>query len=656
MVSEQLRTILIVEDERIVAMDLQQTLQELGYDVPAIASSADDALHRAAERRPDLVLMDIRINGPRDGIETAALLKAQFDVPVVYLTAHADDGTLERAKHTEPHGYLLKPVKAAELRSVLEVSLHKHRIEVRLRERERWFATTLHSIADAVVAVDLDGNVTFMNTAAEALVGISAADATGTPVEQVLHLRRPPGAAPESPMLMALRSGTVVQLTEDTLVNLTNGAEFVIADSAAPVVDHQRNRRLGAVMVFRDVTGAHELRQQLERADRLASLGTMAAGLAHEVNNPLTVIIGNSEFMDEELMDLRADARDLGVAGAATDQRFAAVADALHDLQTAAGRIDRIVSDIRAFARPAPPSRGQIDVVRCVEWALRTTSHEFRTRARLLLDLRPMPPVEGDEAKLGQVVINLLMNAAQAIPAGASDRHEVAVTTRLEGDEVVIEVRDTGMGIPPEVIGRVFEPFFTTKPVGEGTGLGLSISHGIVRAIGGDLQIDSRTGGGTTVRVRVPAAVARPAVPVVPAAGERIEAGAARARVLLVDDEPALLGVFKRVLKAHEVWCVESARAALALVDAGHDFDVIVSDLLMPDVTGMGLHAALMERRPAQAHRMVFLSGGAFTTQAEDFLHAVPNPRLNKPIEGRRLVQAIGEVLEREGRLPPRPV
>src|ERR1043165_1408870 len=169
------RSVLIVEDERIFAEDLQDSLTELGYDAFAIASSADEAVEQIAERCPDIVLMDIRIKGALDGIETAALLRKQFDVPVIYLSANTDRATLMRANTTQPYGYLLKPVKEAELLSALEVSLHRHAVERRLRQRERWFSTTLRSIADAVVTVDLGGTVTFMNPAAERLSGISAA-------------------------------------------------------------------------------------------------------------------------------------------------------------------------------------------------------------------------------------------------------------------------------------------------------------------------------------------------------------------------------------------------------------------------------------------------------------------------------------------------
>src|SRR5262249_9651200 len=161
-------SVLIVEDERIVAKDLQQSLAGLGYDAFAIASSADEALKHAADRRPDVILMDIRIKGQRDGIDTATLLREQFDVPIVYLTAHADPRPIAPGNATGRYGYLLKPVKTGELRSAIELSLYRHDMERRLRERERWFATTLRSIADAVITVDLAGNITFMNPAAEA--------------------------------------------------------------------------------------------------------------------------------------------------------------------------------------------------------------------------------------------------------------------------------------------------------------------------------------------------------------------------------------------------------------------------------------------------------------------------------------------------------
>jgi PAS domain S-box-containing protein len=262
--------ILIVEDERIVALDLQQTLREFGFDGTDVASSADEAMACAAARRPGLVLMDIRIAGPRDGIETAVALKARFDVPVVYLTAHADEVTLQRATATTPHGYLLKPIKAAELRSAVEVSLVRHDLERRQREREQWFSATLASIGDAVVAVDLDGRVAFMNAVAASLTGVDTGTGAGRPVADVLHLQHA-WSGPDLPVLQALRERRAVELDTAPLVNLVTQQARVIADSAAPVVDPQSHEVLGAVMVFRDVTDRERMRAQLEQTERLAA-------------------------------------------------------------------------------------------------------------------------------------------------------------------------------------------------------------------------------------------------------------------------------------------------------------------------------------------------------------------------------------------------
>ena len=342
-----MHSVLVVEDEGIVATDLQQTLDAMGYDAFAIASSGEEALSRASERCPDVVLMDIRIKGARDGIETAALLRERFGVPVIYLTAHADDATLERAKKTEPHGYLMKPVKAAELRSAIEVSIYKHEMETRLRERERWFSTTLRSIADAVITVDLAGNVTFMNPAAALLTGVSAEAAMGRPAREIVRLLDPMQPASPLDVVLSEKRNLVI---EEAPLERHDAPSRIISDSASMVVDD--GQILGAVMVFRDVTEQKVLQKQLELTDRLASLGTMAAGVAHEVNNPLAVVIGNATYVREELMRHRAGLVDDPVALASLDEAISAQ----RELESAASRIARIISELQAFARPAQPA------------------------------------------------------------------------------------------------------------------------------------------------------------------------------------------------------------------------------------------------------------------------------------------------------------
>lgn len=636
--------ILIVEDERIVARDIQQTLKDLGYDAFAIASSSEEAIARASERCPDLVLMDIRIKGKEDGIETAEILKARFGVPIVYLTAHADEGTIDRAKKTEPYGYLLKPLKSAELRSVVAVSLYKHEAEKRLRARERWFSTTLRSITDAVITVDLTGNITFMNAAAEALMGARADSACDKPIADVVRLVDKRGSDCEIPILIALREGRAVELDEGSLVNVSTGTRCTIHHSAAPVVDDEDgNQTLGAVMVFRDVTEQKNLQRQMEFTERLASLGTIAAGVAHEVNNPLAVVVANSAFLSDELDDFLAKARASDSLPPGIDERSHGMTEALSDLQSAAHRIGRIVSDLGESVRPMPLSVTHVDLVKCVNWALRTTAHEFRYRARVVTEFGVVPLVQADEARLGQVIINLLMNALHALPGGAQDQNEVSVETRTDTEgRAILEVRDTGVGIPEDLLGKIFEPFFTTKAVGVGTGLGLSICHGIVKSLGGEISVESKVGVGTRVQIVLPAALLEE----VPAETETPhQANVHRGKILIIDDDDLVLQTMKRILRGHELSCLANATDALALIDQGAAFDLILSDIMMPRMTGIEFYQCLRRQKPALAERIVFLTGGATDASAEAFLGSLPNRVMNKPFEVAALQAAVQELL-----------
>ena len=635
MLADRARSVLIVEDERIVAKDLQQTLAGMGYDPFAIASSAEEAVARASERCPDVVLMDIRIKGRRDGIETAEILRQRFRVPVVYLTAHADDGTIDRAKKTEPYGYLLKPVNSAALRSGIELSLYKHEMEKRLRERERWFSTTLRSVADAVITVDLAGNVSFMNPVAEQLTGVKLQDALGRPARAIMRL----DPNHSSPLDEALEQGKTTHMQESEVENGT-GANRVMSDSAAPVVDE--GQLLGAVMVLRDVTEQKLLQKKLELSDRLASLGTMAAGVAHELNNPLAVVVANAWLVGEEMTRVLAELREGHVPSAETLHRLEEAVAAQSELQASASRVGRIVSDLKTFIRPTQRPAGEADVARSIAWAIRATSHELRHRARIVTEAGEVRPVAIDEMKLGQLLVNLLLNAAHAISPGNVDANTVSVTARLATDgSVVIEVRDTGCGMAPEVLKRVFEPFFTTKPVGMGTGLGLSICHGFVASAGGDLQVESHVGEGSVVRVVVP--VVKTAPRAAPAAVE--PATDRRGRILVIDDEETVLRAIRRILKQHDVVGTERAREALGLLEGGKSFDIIFSDLMMPDMTGMAFYEELLRTRPEDAARVVFLTGGAITAEIADFLATVPNLRLEKPFGVVALRATVQQIL-----------
>jgi CheY-like chemotaxis protein/anti-sigma regulatory factor (Ser/Thr protein kinase) len=269
--------------------------------------------------------------------------------------------------------------------------------------------------------------------------------------------------------------------------------------------------------------------------------------------------------------------------------------------------------------------------------------NELRHRVRLVKTYGKVAPVEASESRLGQVFLNLVVNAAQAIPEGRIDANEIRISTRTGDDgRVIVEIADTGPGIPPNVLKQLFTPFFTTKPVGVGTGLGLSICERIVTGFGGTIEVESELGKGTVFRVALLAA--RSTETQEAPEPTRSSSATRRGRILVVDDEPAIAKAVQRTLsREHEVVVLESAVTALERIRAGERFDVILCDLMMPRMTGMDLHAALLQDEPSQSAAMIFLTGGAFTPHARKFLDEAPNLRMEKPFETMHLRAMVND-------------
>ena len=399
------------------------------------------------------------------------------------------------------------------------------------------------------------------------------------------------------------------------------------------------------------------MREQLLISERMASAGTLAAGVAHEINNPLAVVAANLEFLTVSLAKVGPEARDYAMAAASMDAgdtwmpwlqaRLAEAKEPLDDAREAVARIRDIVRDVKLFSSTREDARGPVDVRTVCESSLRMAWNEIRHRAQLLKDYGDVPPVEANEGRLGQVILNLLINAAQAIPEGSAKSNKIRVTTRVAaGDRVAIEVFDTGAGIPAANLERIFDPFFTTKPIGVGTGLGLAICHRIVTDLGGEMSVESELGRGSLFRVVLPSARTSVATT---EAWPSIERTERRGRILLVDDEVALCRAVQRSLsRFHDVTVLNSGREAISRVVSGERYDVIVSDLMMPEVTGMEIHDELLRRVPEQANRMVFLTGGAFTAGAREFLDAIPTARIEKPFDMTNLLTIVARLLGRE--------
>jgi len=362
---------------------------------------------------------------------------------------------------------------------------------------------------------------------------------------------------------------------------------------------------------------------QLAQADRLAATGTLAAGVAHEINNPLAYVIAAHDFLAHELKSI---AHELPAG------RVVEASQALSEAQEGAGRVKQIVRDLKTFSRPDEEQIGLIDLRRVMESSINIAFNEIKHRARLVKDYQATPFVKANEARLGQVFINLLINAAQAIPEGHANENEIRVVTKWsDHGRAIVEVADTGSGIPRDLLKRIFDPFFTTKPVGIGTGLGLSICRSIVGTLGGEITVESQVGKGTLFRVELPAPA--PVAEAMAGHAPRVEQ-VRRGRVLVVDDELLVGSAVRRALASeNEVLVLTNAREARGRIASGERFDVILCDLMMPEVTGMDLHAELSALAPDQAQQMVFLSGGAFTPMAAQFLDQVSNERIEKPFD-----------------------
>ena len=396
------------------------------------------------------------------------------------------------------------------------------------------------------------------------------------------------------------------------------------------------------VCTHRDITAQKQLQAKLMAAERIAAVGTLAAGVGHEINNPLAYLVLNLEGVAQSL-----------VRGSEGVQEALSRLDGARE---AAERIRVIVRDLKVFSRQEGEERAMLDVNAVVLPALRMAAHAVQPRARLVEEFGQPPKVLGSEARLGQVMLNLLVNALQAIPEGSPERHEVRVRTgRDDSGRALVEVSDTGCGISPQVLSHIFDPFFTTKPSSEGTGLGLPICQQIVQAHGGELKVRSEEGKGSVFTVLLPAAEAVPAVAPVPPVAPPPEAPALvapeaevspRRRILIIDDEPRLAQSMRMLIEpSHDVFVTTRGAEALAWVNEGQRFDLVLCDLQMPGTTGMDVYSHLRAHAPELAERLVFISGGAYTQATRDFVRSVRNRILEKPVRPDELLATIDEAL-----------
>jgi CheY-like chemotaxis protein/anti-sigma regulatory factor (Ser/Thr protein kinase) len=405
------------------------------------------------------------------------------------------------------------------------------------------------------------------------------------------------------------------------------------------------------LLYVRDVTEErdHELRRL--QAEKLTSIGMLAAGVAHEINNPAAFVLGNIESLWSQIRAIEERLGSVTDPQARSDlgAMLFDVMATLQESKEGMARIQRIVRDLSSFSHFDDGKLTLTEVNSVIESALSLLKNELRHRATVERDLRAERLVRASPARLGQVFVNLVMNAAQALNESEVKNNRIVVRTFDHDDDVVIEISDNGPGMTPELVTKIFDSFFTTKPRGVGTGLGLPISQGIVRSLGGDITVETAPDRGATFRVRFPAELAVRVVPPEPDVAVPIYR---RRRVLAIDDEALLLKAYRRMLAdVHDVDTALGGRDALLLLEKDRNFDLILCDLQMPEMSGMDLYATVKSLYPELSDRFVFVTGGAFSAEARRFLEQAITC-LSKPFRIEELLNIIEQkITERTGRV-----
>jgi PAS domain S-box-containing protein len=484
-----------------------------------------------------------------------------------------------------------------------------------LRRSEARFRFLVESAPDGVVILKR-GLIVFINPKATQLLGLGGVEqALGRPIASFL----PPEDAKRTAERIAAMMSQGVEFPPSEYNVLADRTRVIEIKS---VVCEWEGAP--AVLAFaRDVTERKEIQRRLIESDRLAALGTLAAGVAHEINNPLTYTQLSAQHVS----------RLLERAGV-PDEMLSLLRGYLEDIDHGISRIASITQSLRSFVKDDANAPGPVDLEQVIARALKMVDNDLRHAARLVRAIAPMPTVLGNAARLEQVFVNVLINAIKALPPEPVEPHEIHVATEHAGDRVTVTIRDTGCGIPAALRGRIFEPFFTTRDVGHGMGLGLSVSKTIVEKLGGDIEVDSIENVGTTVRVHVP--IYRPELQATDDAGAMPLLAPAppppRRRVLVVDDEPLICDAIERELADnHDVAVAMTGSDALALV-AARKFDLILCDVMMPGMDGHELYRRIAAQYPGLERRFVFMTG-ALAPSVAKALDGLPNPWLAKPFE-----------------------
>jgi PAS domain S-box-containing protein len=591
------------------------------------------ACTRLASETVDAVLLDLGLPDSQGLESVRAILRAAPAVPIVVLTGHDDDELGAQAMQVGAQDFQSKAgCDSRSLLRALRYAVERGRLQEQTRE------IILRNV-DAMIVVSEQGTIRFVNRAAEVLFDREGTDLVDQTFPYPINDR-------STRDIEVVRRDGEIRLAQMRMARLQWDGQGAVLASIRDITDIRR---------------AQDLEQRLLHADRLASIGQLAAGVAHEVNNPASFVLGNIGVLGARSKALRATvgamrsrlgshldaegraAFDAVLAEFRVARTLDEIDDMLSDCSDGIQRICSTVKELNAFARIERDEVEVVDVNDVCAVACSIAANEIRHRARLVQNLARVPHIAADRPKLTQVIINLLVNAAHAIGDGSTMDNFVRVETFQRERSIVIAVVDSGSGISETNQRRLFEPFFTTKPRGLGTGLGLSISAETVRKHGGEIRVTSKLGEGSRFEVVLPDVTGLE--PSRRAAQAAPTASPISARILVVDDEPMLRKALRRMLDPpHRVALAESGIEALRMLTEQSTFDVVLCDMMMPGMDGPTFMRAAVQEHPELASRFVFMTGGAITSAAKAFLAEERPLVLDKPISEHLLYGIIERI------------
>jgi PAS domain S-box-containing protein len=588
-----------------------------------VAVNREDAINQFESHAPHVICWDTGL-----GAELPATARG-----ICTLLLGEDSCTLPEE---QPWEMALPDAYVAGLQQSINREYELRRLLMQLRDAhgsETQSRQLLTRATDGIVVVDTSHQVLFVNPAACALLGVECEQLVGEPFEYSI----PEEGKPASYQVQ-LSGDQVSPVTATSIVSIWDGRE-------ATIIQLQPTLRPSVPPSLPPTLHGPRVSE-----DRLRAVGRLAAGLAHEVNNPLTFVLANLESLRESHQAIRRFLRrvrvDLATREAITPQSFEQMtaeanleeviddaADMLTDCYKGMHRIQDIARSLGTFSRADDSQAEMIDITRVVDDACAMVFNQIRYRARLVKRSEPIPLIAAFPGRIAQALVNMLTNAVEAIDGGAYDKHRIVVSTRAEGDYVIVGVSDTGMGVHEDDRDRIFTPGFTTKAHEGGMGLGLSACKRVAQEHGGKLEVHHLPDGGTRFELVLPIDTGLQAIEQRRESHPTSEVPLKRSRLLVVDDDAMVLSALRRRLRRrYDTVTVLGGVEALARLAEDPTFDSIVCDLMMPEIDGKSFYDTIKKEHPHLADRIVFMSGGAFTPRLRKFAASVPNPVLQKPV------------------------